>query len=727
MKLTEEKPKFQQSNLDEEGTQNFGIGDASVVIEILRNRLYENKIQTLVQEYMSNARDAHREIGQTAKIQVTFPTRQEPHFVVRDFGPGITPDRMSNVFVLYGASTKRTTNNQTGGFGIGAKSAWSYTDSFEVTTYVDGVMRLYVAEIGSHKNGALNKIMECETTEPNGTKISIMIKPYDSSDFGRAIVRGSMFWTEEEYPEFLNSSDWDNNLKNSRKVGLSRFMDTNMSGQSPHQWAGGNSNTLVVDGIPYPMPNVHIPELEKLRNEANASHLTVFIPNGLVQVSASREKIDDSDTSKKALKQIFVAALDEFYKAKQKWEDTIVDSQTLIDSRNTMCGFQLTSDKHIDYVHISKGQIRLQMTAEVEGPEIEYEILGGGKQTKKVKLKQRLFNVNGVDSEESSKDHFDINGKDKFYLVKSGNVRILDIRNWLDSEASEDVVSGWRINLITVLGQQQEVSVDDKGRLEYEYKRNADLVAEIIPALERMGFQNIEKYVQKPKEEKKADKPRITGHIYRVDAYDETFIPLANLEDEKQEKPWVYFVGKKNDWHYNQSAEIMRTLKKSGDIQYAFRVTDSRKKKLEEDKRFVEYSEFIKKYKPSNETVLGFIVNGYVNDGADSRMKSYAVKHIAKRVKDKSHPLAKACTILNNSPALSSNNWTLRELVLNTSAYKEAIEGIKLINKYINDYVPMCNTSDSSIDDKHMEEYLAWGLAKAAADGAVLTLPKVLT
>ena len=726
MKLTEEKPKFQQSNLDEEGTQNFGIGDASVVIEILRNRLYENKIQTLVQEYMSNARDAHREIGQTAKIQVTFPTRQDPNFVVRDFGPGITPERMSNVFVLYGASTKRTTNTQTGGFGIGAKSAWSYTDSFEVTTYVDGVMRLYVAEIGSHKNGALNKIMECETTEPNGTKISIMVKPYDTSDFGLAIVRGSMFWTEEEYPEFFNRDDWENNLKRAREVGVARFMGTNISGADSSRFTRANT-TLIVDGIPYPMPSVHIPEFEKLRQECDSSYLNVFVPNGLVQVSASREKIDDSDVSKKALKQIFVAALDEFHKAKQRWEDTIVDSQTLIGSRELMCGFRLTSSKHIDFVHIDKGNVRLQITREVEGPEIEVEILGGKKEKRKTKLKQRLFNVNGVDSEESSKDHFDINGKDKFYLLKSGNVRILDIRNWLDSDASEDVVSGWRINLITVLGQQQEVTIDDKGKPQYEYKRNADLVAEIVPALERMGFVNIEKYVQKPKEEKKADKPRITGHIYRIDAYDETFIPLANLEDEKQEKPWIYFIGKKNEWAYNQSAEIMRTLKKSGDIQYAFRVTESRVKKLQEDKRFIEYSEFIKNYKPSNETVLGFITNGYVNDHSDSRMKPYAIKHIAKLVKDKAHPLVRAATILNNSPQLSSNNWTLRELVLKTAAYREVLEGLKVINKYITDYVPLCDTSSNNIDNKHMEEYLAWGLAKAAVDGAVLNLPKVLT
>ena len=96
-------------------SQDFGIGDASVVIEILRNRLYQHKIRTLTQEYMCNGRDAQRENKSKKRLVVTVPNRITPVFKVRDFGPGITPDRMAKVFVLYGASTKRGTNGQTGG------------------------------------------------------------------------------------------------------------------------------------------------------------------------------------------------------------------------------------------------------------------------------------------------------------------------------------------------------------------------------------------------------------------------------------------------------------------------------------------------------------------------------------------------------------------------------------------------------------------------------------
>ena len=128
-------PQTLQTNIQTKST-SFGIGDVSTVIEILRNRLYSNPIQTLVQEYICNARDAMREANTWGKtpLVIGVPNAVNPLFTVRDFGLGLTPDRVEKVFVLYGASTKRDSNNQTGGFGIGAKSAWSYTDSFTVTT-----------------------------------------------------------------------------------------------------------------------------------------------------------------------------------------------------------------------------------------------------------------------------------------------------------------------------------------------------------------------------------------------------------------------------------------------------------------------------------------------------------------------------------------------------------------------------------------------------------------
>jgi len=292
-----------ESNQDVQ-SQSFGIGDPSVVIEILRNRLYEHKIRTLVQEYMSNARDAHREIGQTRRIEVVAPTQLEPTFKVRDFGPGISPDRMANVFVLYGASTKRTNNTQTGGFGIGAKSAWSYADGFIIQSTVNGTRRTYNAHVGSSNVGQLDLIETVQTDQPNGCEIQIAVNPRDVTEFCNSIKRACYFWTQEEMPVVKNLT-LDSML---RGYEVGPLLITNSSDFLPSYLTSGynRSGLLVIDGIPYALPSdllEKVAPMENLRKEL-AGYMVIRIPNGLVQVSASREKLDDSDFTRKGLAKI---------------------------------------------------------------------------------------------------------------------------------------------------------------------------------------------------------------------------------------------------------------------------------------------------------------------------------------------------------------------------------------------------------------------------------------
>ena len=88
--------------------------DMHIVINILRSKMYSNPIRTIVQEVGSNARDAMREHGNADKpIRIKLPDNRDNSFYIQDFGVGVSPDRMKNVFINYGASTKRDTDNQT--------------------------------------------------------------------------------------------------------------------------------------------------------------------------------------------------------------------------------------------------------------------------------------------------------------------------------------------------------------------------------------------------------------------------------------------------------------------------------------------------------------------------------------------------------------------------------------------------------------------------------------
>ena len=95
-----------------QGTKQFGIAEENMglVLDILRSKLYSDPIGSITREICANARDAHREVGCADKpIEITSPSILDNHWRVTDFGPGITPDRMKNVVINFGSSTKRNT------------------------------------------------------------------------------------------------------------------------------------------------------------------------------------------------------------------------------------------------------------------------------------------------------------------------------------------------------------------------------------------------------------------------------------------------------------------------------------------------------------------------------------------------------------------------------------------------------------------------------------------
>ncbi len=281
-------------------TMKFGIGDASVVIDILRNRLYAHPIQALVQEYLSNARDAHREINSSRSIVITIPTELSPVFKVRDFGPGVSPDRYENVFILYGSSTKRDNNIQTGGFGIGAKSAWSYTDSFNVTTFVDGTKRDYINHVGNTNEGEADLISESETDELNGTEIQISVDYNDIYKFRDAIFRATYFWQDQ--CQFFGI-DKDSLPE---KIGVIVGEDVEIVPKNHiNKLLGINSYSkyLIVslDGIPYAVKDAS----ETINNVMNMLDpeytAVVHLGVGDIGVAASRDSINYDDETNDTL------------------------------------------------------------------------------------------------------------------------------------------------------------------------------------------------------------------------------------------------------------------------------------------------------------------------------------------------------------------------------------------------------------------------------------------
>src|ERR1039458_7996950 len=129
MKLTATN-NTQTFGLGQVASKSFGIDtDSGVIFDILRNKMYANKIAAVAREIASNSRDANRENHKTdVPIEILIQdtsglfNSSDMQIIFKDSGIGITPDRMDNIFLNYGASSKRTSNKQTGGFGLGAKT-----------------------------------------------------------------------------------------------------------------------------------------------------------------------------------------------------------------------------------------------------------------------------------------------------------------------------------------------------------------------------------------------------------------------------------------------------------------------------------------------------------------------------------------------------------------------------------------------------------------------------
>jgi len=238
MKLNSYIPNVETSeNLKE---KFFSIGDASIVFDILRSKMYSNPILAICREVSCNARDAHREVGiSEVPIHIHLPNKLEPFYKIKDFGPGISPDRIENIFIRYGASSKREDNIQCGSFGMGAKTPFSYSDTFTIITNFEGIKYNYACFIDETKIGKLVLLSSEPTTECNGTEIIIPVKPADCKAFNDWTEQATRHWDVK--PVFQGGSvTYQNNSKIIDGKGW-------MIAQSASSWQ--REIKLIIDGI----------------------------------------------------------------------------------------------------------------------------------------------------------------------------------------------------------------------------------------------------------------------------------------------------------------------------------------------------------------------------------------------------------------------------------------------------------------------------------------------
>lgn len=149
--------------------EEFSIANTPEFFEVLSNNLYSDPLMAVIRETITNAYDANIENQSNKDIEITVDNNT---FIVKDYGRGIDPEKMKDIYCTYGSSTKNNTN-LTGGFGLGCKAPFALVNNFIVENNYKHKKYLY--NLSKDKGIPTISLMNTSDTTDIGLKVTIPI------------------------------------------------------------------------------------------------------------------------------------------------------------------------------------------------------------------------------------------------------------------------------------------------------------------------------------------------------------------------------------------------------------------------------------------------------------------------------------------------------------------------------------------------------------------------
>ena len=309
--------------------RKYSIQSTGKAFQILSNALYQHKVKAVVREISCNAYDAHIDAGTTSTpFTVSLPSKEDPHFRVRDFGIGLAEDKFVEVYTTYFGSSKADSNDHTGGLGLGSKTPFIMSKTFTVHSYYQGKEYMWHSYVNDNGEPDVVLLSTKDTTEPNGLLVIVPIGQTQSETEQNALFREFQAEAQIIYKWFdvlptvtCNSKpivikrELDSKGKYG-KLKLTGMEDTSVYFESAHT-KGGQCDTIFIKmgNVVYPYKLSEIRNLDRFggavghaermvkyitqtgRLNYSGSPLVIEVAMGDVDIAPSREALSLSNTT----------------------------------------------------------------------------------------------------------------------------------------------------------------------------------------------------------------------------------------------------------------------------------------------------------------------------------------------------------------------------------------------------------------------------------------------